>query len=173
MLKKSIKKYIMSIKQALLTELEHEKNNTLRVLNNLVDNKFDYKPHEKSMTVEQLANHIVELHSWVALALTRDSFDLHTDYKPYVFKNVAELKAQLENDFIKNKEIIENLDEAVYFTNWTLKAGEYVISSIPKAGALRFIVTNHLIHHRGQLTVYMRLLDLPLPGIYGPSADEK
>ena len=73
----------MSIKQALLIELEREKDNTLRVINNLVENKFDYKPHVKSMTLGQLANHIVELHNWIHIALTSDSFDLHTDYKPY------------------------------------------------------------------------------------------
>lgn len=163
----------MSIKQALLIELEREKDNTLRVINNLVENKFDYKPHVKSMTLSQLANHIVELHNWIHIALTSDSFDLHTDYKPYTFTTVADLSTALENDYNKNKEVIEQLDEAEYMKTWTLKAGDHVIASVPKAAALRFIVTNHLIHHRGQLTVYMRLLDIPVPGIYGPSADDK
>lgn len=163
----------MSIQKSLLVELEHEKNNTLRVLNNLTDDKFDFKPHPKSMTLGQLANHVVELHGWVALALTSDVFDLQTDYKPLVYDKVDDLKLSLENSYKANKEIIENLAEENYFANWTLKAGDYIISTIPKAGALRFIVTNHLIHHRGQLTVYMRLLDIAVPGIYGPSADDK
>ncbi|UYW00787.1 DinB family protein [Flavobacterium agricola] len=163
----------MSIKTALLMELEHEKNNTLRVLKNLKNDKFDFKPHEKSMALGQLANHVVELHNWIELALTTEVFDLHTDYKPYTFTTVEELEKALEAGYEKNKAIIEKLDEETYFTNWTMKAGDYVIATLPKAGALRFIITNHLIHHRGQLTVYMRLLDLPVPGIYGPSADEK
>lgn len=163
----------MSIQKALLVELEREKDNTLRVINNLVDNKFDYKPHPKSMSLGQLANHIVELHNWIEVALTTEAFDLHTDYKPYTYNTVADLSKALEADYLKNKTAIENLDEADYLKSWTLKAGDHVIASVPKAAALRFIVTNHLIHHRGQLTVYMRLLDIPVPGVYGPSADDK
>lgn len=163
----------MSIKQALLIELEQEKNNTLRVLNNLEDDKLDYSPHEKSMKMGQLSNHIVELHNWVGIALTTDSFDLNTDYIPLQLTTIEELKKELENGYEKNKKIIESLNEEDYFKEWTLKAGDYTIATLPKAGALRFIINNHLIHHRGQLTVYMRLLDLPVPGIYGPSADEK
>lgn len=163
----------MSIKTALLIELEREKDNTLRILNNLQDDKFAYKPHQKSMSLGELANHIVELHNWVELALTRDVFNFHTDYKPLGCSTVAELKEVLEWGFLRNKEIIENYNEADYFTDWTLKAGDHVVVSLPKAGALRFIINNHLIHHRGQLTVYMRLLDIPVPGIYGPSADDK
>lgn len=163
----------MSIKKTLLAELEHEKNNTLRVLNNLKDEHFDYKPHPKSMTLGELTNHTVELHNWITPALTRDSFDFHTDYTPSQYKTVAELKEVLEKGFEKNKEVIENLDETILFDNWTLKAGDHIIVELPKANALRFIIHNHLVHHRGQLTVYMRMLDLPVPGIYGPSADEK
>jgi len=163
----------MNSTASLLLELEHEKNNTLRILSNLTENHFDYKPHAKSMSLGQLANHIVELHHWFAIALTTEVFDLHTDFKPYQFTNVAELKAALENDHVKNKAILESVTGAALASNWTLKAGDYVISTMPKALALRFIVANHLIHHRGQITVYMRLLDIPVPGIYGPSADEK
>lgn len=163
----------MSIQKALLVELEREKNNTLRILNNLQNDKFDYKPHPKSMSMGELANHIVELHNWVELALERDTFDFHTDYKPSTYTTVEELKTVLEDGYLRNKALIENLNEADYFNTWTLKAGEHVIVSLPKAGALRFIINNHLIHHRGQLTVYMRLLDIPVPGIYGPSADDK
>lgn len=163
----------MSIQKSLLIELEREKNNTLRILNNLDDSKFDYKPHAKSMSLGELANHIVELHNWVALALERDSLDFHTDYIPLKSTSVEELKVVLEEGYLKNKNLIETLDENDYLNIWTLKAGEHVIVSLPKTGALRFIINNHLIHHRGQLTVYMRLLDIPVPGIYGPSADDK
>ena len=163
----------MSIKQALLVELNHEKNNTLKVLNNLVSADFSFKPHEKSMTLGQLTNHIVELHNWVGFALTKNVFDFHTDYKPLTLNTVAELVEVLEKGYLENKALIEGLDESVYFEDWSLQAGEHVIAKMPKAGALRFIINNHLIHHRGQLTVYMRLLDIPVPGVYGPSADDK
>lgn len=162
----------MGIKSALLIELEREKKNTTRILNNLRNEVFDYKPHEKSMSVGELANHIVELHNWVGFAVTKEMFDFHTDYQPSTLKTVAELLEVLEKGYESNKRLIEEMDESVCFENWTLKAGDYVIAEMPKAGALRFIITNHLIHHRGQLTVYLRLLDLPVPGIYGPSADD-
>lgn len=163
----------MSIKKALLVELEREKNNTARILKKLDDEIFSWKPHEKSMSVGQLANHIVELHNWVAFAITMDVFDFHLDYKPSKLITVEELLEVLEEGFIENKKLIEAMDENLYLEKWTLKAGDHVIAELPKAGALRFIITNHLIHHRGQLTVYLRLLDIPVPGIYGPSADDR
>ena len=163
----------MSLKQSLLIELEHEKNNTLRVLNNLSEENFTYKPHAKSMLLGELVNHVVELHNWIEFAITKDVFNFHTDYTPSKLNTIDQLKLALETGFTKNKAIIEQMDESSYLNPWTLKAGDHVITSLPKAGAIRFIITNHLIHHRGQLTVYMRLLDIPVPGIYGPSADEK
>ncbi|MBA5793314.1 DinB family protein [Flavobacterium sp. xlx-214] len=163
----------MGIQKALLIELEREKNNTARILKNLNSDVFGWKPHEKSMSVGELANHIVELHGWVAFALTMDAFDFHKHYVPSKLTTVDELLDALEKGYEKNKKIIEALDEATYFENWALKAGDHIIAELPKAGAVRFIITNHLIHHRGQLSVYLRLLDIPVPGLYGPSADER
>jgi len=163
----------MSIKKAILIELEREKENTRRIISNLSDDKFGYKPHEKSMTLGELANHIVELHNWVDFVITKDTFDFHVDYKPATSTTVNELLSILEEGFNKNKNIVEAMDENVIFENWTLKAGDHIIAAMPKTAALRFIVTNHLVHHRGQLTVYMRMLDIPVPGVYGPSADDK
>lgn len=163
----------MSIQKALSIELEREKDNTLRMLKALPNEHFGWKPHEKSMSLGQLANHIVELHNWVTAVFNKDGLDFKTDYVPSALTTKEELIAVLEQGFEENKKAIENLDEANYFSLWSLKAGEHVIVSLPKAGAIRFIVTNHLIHHRGQLSVYLRLLDVPVPGIYGPSADEQ
>lgn len=162
----------MSIQKALLIELEREKKNTARIIRNLTDDVFGWKPHEKSMTVGQLANHIVELHNWVNFAVTKDVFDFHTDYNRSGLTGVNELLNLLETGYEENRKLIESMDESAYFDTWTLKAGDHIIAEMPRAGALRFIVTNHLIHHRGQLTVYLRLLDIPVPGIYGPSADD-
>lgn len=163
----------MSIQKALIVELEREKDNTLRMLNALSNDQLGYKPHLKSMSLGELANHIVELHNWVSLVLTHDVFDFKTQFVPSTLQTKEELIQLLEKGFEENKSLMEKLDEANYSDNWTLKAGDYVISSLPKADAIRYIVTNHLIHHRGQLSVYLRLLDIPLPGIYGPSADEQ
>lgn len=163
----------MGIKQGFLVELDHETNNTRRVLERVTDEHLNYKPHEKSMTLGNLLGHVVELHNWVADGLPQDEFNLATDYKPFKQTSVAEIKDALESGYTKNKETVENMSEEEWMKTWTLKAGDHVISQVPKIGAFRFIVYNHLIHHRGQLNVYLRLLDIPVPGIYGPSADEK
>lgn len=163
----------MSIKEALTIEIQRETQNTIRILKALPNDNFGYKPHPKSMSLGELANHIVELHGWASFVFTSDEFDFHKDYEPSSLQTKEELILALENMTAKNLEVVNALTDEEYFKNWKLKAGDHTIAELPKAGAYRFIVTNHLIHHRGQLTVYLRLLDLPLPGIYGPSADER
>ena len=163
----------MSIKDGLLAEIEHETQNTKRVLERLSNEHWDYKPHETSMSLGQLASHIVELHNWAHSATLKDVFDFHTDYHPLKATSVEELKTELENGLQRSKDFVNAQTDEFWLTNWQLKAGEHQIAQMPKLGAFRFIITNHLIHHRGQLTVYMRLLNIPLPGIYGPSADEQ
>lgn len=163
----------MSMQKTLASEIHHETENTIRILNVLPEDKWDFKPHEKSMTLGELANHVLELHGWVSFVFTKDTFDFHTDYVPSKFQTVAEMLAKLEEMKNENLAVISNLSEENYLSNWALKAGENTIMEAPKAAAYRFVITNHLVHHRGQLTVYLRMLDVPLPGIYGPSADEK
>lgn len=163
----------MSIKDGILAEIAHETQNTKRVLDNLTNEHWNYKPHEKSMTLGELASHIVELHNWVHFAASKDVFDFQTDYQPRKEATLEELKAELEENLQKNKDFVNAQTDEFWLTNWKLQIGEHVLSEMPKLGAFRFIITNHLIHHRGQLTVYMRMLNIPLPGIYGPSADEK
>ena len=163
----------MSIQKALSIELEREKDNTLRMLKVLPNEQFGWKPHEKSMSLGELANHIVELHNWVSLVFNREVLDFKVDYIPSTLATKEELIEVLEKGFEENSKVIESLTDENYFSNWALKAGDYVIAEMPKAGAIRFIITNHLIHHRGQLSVYLRLLNVPVPGIYGPSADEQ
>lgn len=163
----------MSIQKALSIELEREKDNTLRMLKALPNEQFGWKPHEKSMSLGELANHVVELHNWVSFVFNKEGLDFRADYIPSTLKTKEELIAVLEKGYEENSKVVANLNEENYFSNWTLKAGEHVIAEMPKAGAIRFIVTNHLIHHRGQLSVYLRLLNVPVPGIYGPSADDQ
>lgn len=161
------------MKSMFLNELEREKENTLAVLSRLSSSEFAYKPHPKSMSLGELANHIVELHNWVEWVINRSEFNFHTDYTPSTIEQIDDLILVLKERFEKNKELLEQVGDTVFSEIWTLKAGEHVIASLPKSAALRFIVTNHLIHHRGQLTVYMRMLDIPVPGVYGPSADDQ
>ncbi len=163
----------MSIKDGIIAELKHETNNTKRVLNNLSDEHWTWKPHEKSMSLGALATHIVELHSWVTDAAGKDVFNFHIDYKPMPEMTLAAISSLLDSSLQKNIDFVNSKDDEFWLQEWTLKAGDHVISQLPRLGAVRYIITNHLIHHRGQLTVYMRLLDIPLPGIYGPTADDK
>lgn len=163
----------MSIQKSYLIELDHELKNTERILDSISDDHLDWRPHAKSMTMGELASHVVELHNWVAKAISKDVFDFHVDYAPLKISSINELKVILNEGHAANKKVIEDMAEDAWFTDWTLQAGDHVIARMPRAGAMRFIVTNHLIHHRGQLSVYLRLLDIPVPGIYGPSADDK
>lgn len=163
----------MSIKRRLLVELDRETQQTRRVLENLTDEHLDWRPHPKSMSVKELAGHIVELHNWVAVALPKAAFDFKEDYQAVTATSIQEIIDLLDAGYPLNKEAIETASDESWFEKWTLKAGDWEIATLPRAGAIRFIVTNHLIHHRGQLTVYLRLLDVPVPGLYGPSADEK
>lgn len=163
----------MDIIKGLLSELEREKDNTKKMIDRLPAEHFSWKPHDKSMSLGELANHIVELHNWVDLVISKDQLDFNTDYVPLTLKSKEDLVEVLENGYLVNKFVIEAIDSQELFNNWILKSGDYVIVEMPKIAAIRFLVNNHLIHHRGQLSVYMRMLDIPVPGIYGPSADDK
>lgn len=163
----------MSIKKSYLIELEHETKNTFRILEQLSDDILDWRPHVKSMSVGELASHIVELHNWISKAIPKDVFDLNVDYQPLKVTSVEELKDVLSKGLVANRASIEGIIEEDWLKEWVLKAGDYEIARMPLTGAIRFIINNHIIHHRGQLTVYLRLLDVTVPGLYGPSADEK
>lgn len=162
----------MALKDSLLTELERETSNTKRIVERLTDVHWDYKPHPKSMSLGALATHIVELHNWIGGALTKPVYDFKADHIPLEAAGVDELKALLENSYEDNKKAVEKMNDEDWRSDWTLRAGDWVIATMPKSSGLRFIINNHLIHHRGQLSVYLRLLDIPVPGMYGPSADE-
>lgn len=162
----------MAISKALILELKHEINNTRRILERLSDEHLDWRPHEKSMTLGALAAHIVELHNWTSGAITKEVFDFKVDYAPFKVTNVQQLGAKLNEGEAANIEALEGISDEAWMTEWTLKAGDWVIAQMPKAAAIRYIVNNHIVHHRGQLTVYLRLLNIPVPGLYGPSADD-
>ena len=162
----------MSIKDGILIENQREADNTRRIIERLKDENATWKPHRKSMSALELASHVVELHLWLKTALERDSFNFHTDYVPLKATSFAELQDVLAKGVENNIDFVNGTDENFWLQTYTLKAGDHVIAELPKIGALRFIINNHLIHHRGQLSLYLRLLDIPVPGLYGPSADE-
>lgn len=162
----------MSIKHSFITEMQRETATTKRLLERLNQDHWTWKPHEKSMSAGALAKHIVGLQTWLHEAINTDSFDYLTDNKPIEETSFEELITKLDDGLQKNIDFVNSKPEEFWFDEWTFKHGDHVITKMPKIGAYRFVITNHLIHHRGQLSVYLRLLNIPIPSIYGPTADE-
>lgn len=154
-------------------EYTSELEKTSQILNALKNEHKDWKPHEKSMSAGQLAAHVVELQTWFNNALKNDSFDLKSDYIPLKYDSFEELNKILKERVEANLKFIETVDDSFWLENFTFKMGDHVLVKLPRIAFLRSVLTNHFIHHRGQLSLYLRLLDIPVPGIYGPSADER
>ena len=142
------------------------------MLSRIPDDKYDWKPHEKSMTVRRLATHIADIPSWVEMAICTDGLDFATSKRREpVINNTKELLDFLEQSVTKGGEALSNAKEAQLEQQWTLSNGGYVLSVRPKADVIRMSY-NQIVHHRAQMGVFLRLLDVPIPGSYGPSADE-
>ena len=163
----------MNLNQGFIAEIKHEAASTRKMLEHVPLDKGDYKPHEKSMTLSRLAVHVAELPGWIGMAMGADELDLAAmNYKPAQPTTTAELLAVLD----KNVEIavaaLENSTNEDFGKMWTLRHGENVHFSIPKAAVVRSFALSHLYHHRGQLSVYLRMLDAYVPGMYGPSKSD-
>lgn len=162
-----------NIATGILGELEHEIATTRKCLERVPENLFDYKPHEKSMTMIRLATHVAEMVNWITVTCTSDELDFAGgDYKPFEAKSNAELLEYLDKNAAEALEALKNTSDEDMQKPWSLKNGETTYFTMPKIATLRTFCLNHVWHHRGQLTVYLRLNDIPVPSIYGPSADE-
>ena len=158
---------------AFLNELENEAKVTRTVLERIPADKFDWKPHEKSMSFGRLASHVAEMFGWTTSTLTSDVLDFATmDYTPFEPKTTDDLLAFFDEHIAKAKATLAETSDEKFLTNWTMRNGETEYFTMPKVAVQRSFVMNHIIHHRGQLSVYLRLNDIPVPSIYGPSADE-
>lgn len=163
----------MTIGQALTMELQHEAIATRKMLERIPSDKLAWKPHEKSMTLERIAGHIVEMITWTKATLTQDELDFATaGYTPKTYTDATELVADFDANVADAIAVLGATTNETLATNWTLRNGEHVLFTMPKKAVMRFFVMSHIIHHRGQMSVYLRLLDIPVPSIYGPSADE-
>jgi uncharacterized damage-inducible protein DinB len=165
----------MALKDALLPEFDHEMGTTRRLLERVPEADLAWKPHDKSFSLGHLAGHIANIPHWVEIAIDQSSFDLAADpagSRPSPPASVAALLSRFDENVKKARAKIDAQPDQALFAPWTLKSGAHEVFTMPKAGVLRSFVLNHLIHHRGQLTVYLRLRDVPLPSIYGPTADE-
>jgi len=166
----------MPINQMMLPEFDHEMANTRKTLERVPDDKFDWKPHEKSMTLGGLATHLSNIPSWTRNTFEADELDLAPQGQEAPRLEQAKSTAELLETFDKNvalaRTALEGARDEQFFANWSLLHGGKTIFTLPRAAVMRGFVMNHLIHHRAQLGVYLRLLDVPVPSIYGPSADE-
>lgn len=164
---------ISTIGSRFATELGFESVSMIKCLERLPSEKLSWKPHEKSMTLSRLAGHLVEMIDWIPSIIETDGINF-ADYK-YSPKNYAdgrEIAAELRSALEKADTALRNASDETMSGEWTMRAGEITLSKTSRAISLRSFVFNHVFHHRGQLSVYMRLLDIPVPSIYGPSADE-
>jgi uncharacterized damage-inducible protein DinB len=162
----------MEIIQMLVKEMEQEANTTRKMLERIPNDKLDWKPHERSMTIRQLSTHIAELPSWVEMALTTDELDFaKMDYKPTSVNDVKDLLSLHEKSLHGGKSMLSKTSLDKLDENWTMRNGDQIYSTSSKYEVIRMSFAQ-TIHHRAQLGVFLRLLDIPIPGSYGPSADE-
>lgn len=162
-----------TIGSAYLAELEHEAKTAREVLSRVPADKFDWKPHEKSMTFGRLASHVAEMIGWTAPTLLQPELDFaKMDYKPYDPASTQDLLDFFDKNLAEAVEVLKNVTDEQFMENWTMRNGETEYFTLPKVAVMRSFVMNHIIHHRGQLSVYLRLNDIAVPSIYGPSADE-
>jgi len=166
----------MPLNQALLPEFDHEMENTRKTLERVPEDKFAWKPHEKSFSMVALATHLATLPSWGALTIQRDSIDVAPEGEPppkgEPAKSVVDLLEKFDRNVASARAALAGATDEDLLKTWTLLKGGKTIFSLPRIAALRSFVMNHNVHHRAQLGVYLRLNDVPVPTIYGHSADE-
>ena len=167
----------MSISAALLPEFDHEMANTRRALERIPESCFDWMPHEKSYSMGSLVSHIANLPSWAAITIEQDGFNMappdgtEPPTTPQL-DTTAEVLESFDRNVAAARACIDGASDADLMATWSLLNGDDTVFAMPKIAVLRSFIMNHMIHHRGQLTVYMRMNDVPLPALYGPSADE-
>ena len=163
----------MSTPKEFLKELKQESVVTRKMLERIPADKYDWAPHPKSMTIKQLTGHIAELPEWISMAFTTDEMDFATSpYTPPVWGSNEELTALFEKNYDTAVSALENGTEEQLEPEWLLKNHDQILMQLTKGELVRHALSQ-TIHHRAQLGVYLRLLDIPIPGTYGPSADEQ
>lgn len=163
----------MRLNETIISEFQNEAKSTRKMLERVPEDKHFWKPHEKSMTLGELATHVAELPLFAISIVEQDELDFLTlDYKPKVAKTNAELLQIFEENLSSTLESLKNATDEKLLGNWRLRSGEKIFFEMPRIEVLRFMVLNHIVHHRGQLSVFLRLQNVPLPGVYGPTADE-
>ncbi|GAA4397383.1 hypothetical protein GCM10023187_06760 [Nibrella viscosa] len=162
----------MSMIQMLVKELEQEAQTTRKMLGRVPDDQYNWQPHPKSMTIQRLATHIAELPTWISMTLTTEELDFATSpYTPVSINTTTDLLNYFERCLVDGKTHLTSATEDQLSQTWTLRNGDEVYIRSSKGEFLRMTYCQ-IVHHRAQLGVYLRLLNIPIPGSYGPSADE-
>ena len=167
--------FAMPLKDALLPEFDHEMGTTRRVLERVPEADLAWKPHDKSFSMGTLAGHIANIPRWAVITIDQSAFDVAAagdDARPKQPESVAAILKAFDDNVTKARAKIDAQPDPALFAPWTLKNGDQEVFTLPKIAVLRSFVMNHIIHHRAQLGVYLRLRNVPVPAIYGPSADE-
>jgi uncharacterized damage-inducible protein DinB len=162
----------MRIVDPILMELDQEGATTRRVLERVPGEKLTWKPHLKSYSLGQLALHIAEVPGAIAEFVAVPVFHITGDFKQKEAASTSEIFAAFESSLKRAKQVLNDLDDRTLLSTWSMQAGGKTLMSVPRLAVVRGIMLNHWYHHRGQLSVYLRELDVPVPSIYGPSADE-
>ena len=166
----------MNISQTLLPEFDHEMRTTRAVLARVPEADAEWRPHPKSMTLGQLASHVTNIVRWGAATFEREELDLASPdaalFAPPKFETTAGLVGLFDANVAAARAALSAAEDSDMAAVWALRSGAHTILAMPRAASYRSFVMSHLIHHRGQLSVYLRLRDVPLPPIYGPTADE-
>ena len=162
----------MSISRAILAEFLSDAANTRKLLEVVPEDKLGWKPHEKSMTLARLSGHIAEIPGWAQTMVGKDELDFESgNFQPATPETVADLLATHDASVAAFRKALEGASDETLARPWKLRNGEHVYFELPCAAALRGFVLNHVVHHRGQLSVFLRLQDVALPQVYGPTAD--
>jgi uncharacterized damage-inducible protein DinB len=162
----------MPLVDAVLPEFDHEMTTTRKVLERVPEDRLDWKPHSKSYALGELATHLANLPTWGSETLLKSDFDITGRPSLAAFPSTRELLAAFDRNVAAMRSALSGKTDAELLAIWSLKRDGKTVFSMPKTTVLRSFVLSHMIHHRAQLGVYLRLLDIPVPSIYGPSADE-
>ena len=157
----------------LLPEFDHEMANTRKALERIPDGKLDFRPHERSWTLRQLAGHLAQIPAWTPITLTTTEMDISQPFERPPLETKADILAAFDASVAGARGALAEAGADDLAVPWSLKSGSHVAFTLPRAAVVRSFVLNHSVHHRGQLTVYLRLAGAPVPALYGPSGDEQ